>query len=91
MPRRARRKAGRRLIVSFLKQDLARAWFKRAADEADQRRLAGAVGADQAENLTRCQCEADILECDQSGEISGRVTDLQQGFHNRCLRMFSMK
>ena len=55
----------------------------RAADQADQRRLAGTVGADQPEYLSRGQRETDIVDGNQSGEMPRRITNFQDGFHSR--------
>ena len=41
---------------------------QRAGDEVEHRRLAGAVGTDQADDLARAHVEADVVDRDQAAE-----------------------
>ncbi len=52
-----------------LEQYLAFARCQRAADQTDQRRLAGAVRADQTQNLALRQRKADMIDCRQPGKM----------------------
>ena len=61
--------------------DLAGARPMHAGDEIDQRRLAGAVGTDQADDLTRPQFERDVVDGDQAAEAAGYVGEPQHGGH----------
>ena len=51
---------------------------QRAADAVDQRRLAGAVGADQAEALARRDREVDAVERDEAAEALAQTCDFEQ-------------
>ena len=53
-----------------------------AADEVEQRRLAGAVGADQCGDRARRHREADLVDGAQTAEGARGVRDLEQ---RRCL------
>ena len=48
-----------------------------AGDAVEHRRLACAVGADQAEDLAAVQVERDAVEGDDASEADGHITDAQ--------------
>src|SRR5215207_953035 len=54
---------------------------QRAADAVDQRRLARAVGPDQAEPLARLDLEVDAVERDEAAEALAEAADLQERRH----------
>ena len=81
MPSRAMRSGGRRSMRSSPYQNLAGAGPMHAGDEIDQGRLAGAVGTDQADDLTRPQFERDVVDGDQAAEAAGYVGEPQHGGH----------
>ena len=51
-----------------LEEDCTFARFERSADQADQRRFAGAVGTDQTENLIAFKRESDFDQSPQAHE-----------------------
>lgn len=59
------RHLGDLLIYDFLtaNEDLPAGWLQKTIQVLDQRRLAGAVLADQCDKLTFLDCQIDILEC----------------------------
>ena len=59
--------------------------LQRAADAIDQRALARAVRADQAEPLARLHLEIDAVERDEAAEALADIVDVQQRAHD-CLR-----
>src|SRR5208283_233243 len=65
--------------VVAVDRDRAAARLDDAADDVDQRRLAGAVGAEQGENLAAADLEIDGLERDQT-----RCVGLRQVFYADC-------
>ena len=49
-----------------------------AADDADQRRFAGAVGAEQGENLALLYFKIDVLKSRKAGGVSfGKIGDTE--------------
>jgi hypothetical protein len=83
--RREADRAARRLVVVDRvvaeDRDLAAGRLREPGRAVDQRRLAGAVGPEQAEELTRLDVERDALErLDAGGVALDEVGDLQ------CLR-----
>jgi uncharacterized protein (DUF4415 family) len=54
--------------VATLDQDLAAVGPQKAIQQIEQRRLAGAVGADDAQNLVTMELEADVLDGLQAPE-----------------------
>jgi hypothetical protein len=55
----------------------ARRHRQRAGQQVEHRRLAGAVRADQADDLARIDVEADVVDGDQPAEALGRVAHRQ--------------
>src|SRR5262249_5596242 len=64
---------------------------ERAADHADERGLAGAIGSDQTENFAGGQRKTDIADRDESCESPGQISNVEQRTHSRWARMFCMK
>src|SRR5919202_1371365 len=54
-------------------------WRQRAADQVDQRRLAGAVGADDAQPLALAHRDTEIVDGGQAAEVLAHATEVQQG------------
>ena len=55
-----------------------------AADDADQRRLAGAVGAEQREDLAAADLEVDVLESVEAGGVGlGDAGDGDDGWWHK--------
>src|SRR6185437_9068229 len=57
--------------------------LQRAADAVDQRALAGAVRADQAESFAGVDVEADVVERNEAAEPLADILHAQQGGHLR--------
>ena len=71
-----------------VEEHLSRAWGIDAAQNADQRRLAGAVVADQADQLAGMEIHRDVLEGVEGTEMEVEVPDLDKGMsagHARVL------
>ena len=71
----ARWQAGRSLAAEL---DLAARQRQHAGDQVEDRALAGAVRADQADDLARPDLEADLVDRDQAAEPLARLVDLEQ-------------
>ena len=69
-PARARRCAGSELTSSPEELDGAVGRHE-AADRVEQRRLAGAVGADEADHLAGLGAEVDVVDGDDAAEAHG--------------------
>src|SRR3984893_4538521 len=65
--------------VFALKDDLARGRAFDAHDRLHRGRFAGAVGADQAENLARAQIEAEVLHGSEATVALGEAADFENG------------
>jgi hypothetical protein len=52
---------------------------QRAGNAVDERRLSGAVGADQTETLALANIDTDIVERNEAAEASGNGAHLEQG------------
>jgi hypothetical protein len=52
---------------------------QRARDEVEDRRLAGAVRADQRADLARLDAEVDLVDCHQRAEAAHQAAALKQG------------
>src|SRR4051812_17043369 len=68
---------GKPVDALSLEVDLAGGGKERPADQADERRLAGPVRADEAENLTGEDLEGDVGEGGESAEPLGQLADLE--------------
>ena len=71
MPRWAAAVRRQAVDARALEPDLALVGRKRAADQVDERRLAGAVGPDQPEDLAACERETDVVDRYEPLEASG--------------------
>ena len=68
--------------VVAVDRDLAGGRNQNAADDADQRRLAGAVGAEQGEDLATFDVEIDLLQRPEPGRVGlGEIFDGNDGLH----------
>ena len=56
---------------------------KQAAERLDDGGLAGAIGAEEAEELTFADLEADILHRGERAESDGEVVGCNDGGHSR--------
>src|SRR6185312_2836466 len=65
--------------ISAVEQDLAGAGSRFAEDRHHQSRLAGAVGADQRDDLTSDNVEIDALECLDLAVGGTKAPDREQG------------
>ena len=68
-----------------LEADAAGCRLVDAADEIEDRRLAGAVRADDREDLALVDAEADAVDRLDAAEMHGQIFDLEQ-----CHRFFSL-
>ncbi|MCZ7562293.1 MAG: hypothetical protein M5U30_21580 [Burkholderiaceae bacterium] len=75
-PRDARRVEPRDLAA--VEADAARCRRQRARDAVEQRGLAGAVRADEPEQLARGHAEAHVVDRAQAGEVAAQTADLEQ-------------
>ncbi len=50
-----------------------------AADRVQQRRLARAVGADEADDLARDRAEVDLVDRDEPAEVNGELARREHG------------
>src|SRR4029077_18644786 len=57
----------------------ARVGLVEARDQVEERRLAGAVGPDQADDLALAHVERDVVDRDDPAEPSRHVLDREQG------------
>jgi hypothetical protein len=64
-----------------VEQDLAGGRLDDARHALDQRRLAGAVGTEQAVDLARLHVEVDALERAHAGELLDEPADLEDRAH----------
>src|SRR5436190_840086 len=72
-----------------LVQDFAGARRKDAGDDVDQRTLAGAVRADQSDDLSRFECERDIVDGADAAEGAADIPELEQcGHAEAALRQY---
>ena len=58
----------------------------RAGERADERRLAGAVAADQADDLARVEVDADVVDGVDAAERDADVAHLDQRHALGCVR-----
>src|SRR5262249_31406435 len=68
-----------------VEQDLPRAGPQRAGDQAEQRGLARAVGADHAEDLAGAEREIDAIERGEASEASGQAAGREQRHGERII------
>ena len=85
MPRRTRSWALRRGDVFAAQADAARVGLERSGQLADQRRLAGAVRADDGMDFARVDVEVERIGGDQSAEALGQAAHLEQRHAGRRL------
>ena len=65
--------------VAVLKDDCSRSWLDGPGEDAQQRCLAGAVGADQAINPSRLEVEAHLVQRSQPGKVLGHAVNAKDG------------
>ena len=77
----------RRLVGQFGAHvvDVARCRCVDAADQVEDGRLAGAIGADQGEHLTLFDIEADIVHSQDASKANTEISCGQQGLHGGWL------
>src|SRR6267142_2845991 len=63
---------------SSRERDLAAVGAERAGEQVEHRGLAGAIRADQAEDLAGTHLEADIVDSDEAAKSPLRVADLEE-------------
>ena len=70
----------RRRVVDLLAEhrDRAAGGGQHAGDQVEGRALAGAVGADQRDDLAGLDVEGNVVDGDHAAELLARVVDLQQ-------------
>ena len=73
----------RRKVGDVVPQEGDRAAGSReeAADEVEDRGLAGAIGADEAQDLPGVDLEVEALDCREATEVLGESLRLEQGVH----------
>ena len=86
MPRAHALFGRKRRDVAAVEQDRARGRREEAADQIEERRLAGAVGADHGAQLARLDGERDVVDGDQAAEALRDVVDLEQAHALAALR-----
>ena len=69
-----------------VEQDLTRVGVEDAGDHADERGLAGAIGAEQSEDRTLIEVEAEFVDGNLCSEVLLQVGDLQDSHRQRVLR-----
>src|SRR5262249_1522144 len=74
---------GQARAITPLEQDAAFVRMVEAADDVQERRLAGAVGADDREDLSALDVQADIAQGEQRAEAHAHTFHLQQGTRDR--------
>ncbi len=57
-----------------------------ARDHLDQRRLAGAIVADQRHHFPRMKIKREVLNCGDTAEGFADILELQNGVHDVALR-----
>ena len=63
--------------VAFADDDGACQRPLEAGEDVDQRRLAGAVRADQSENLAAFEPDTDFIDCDETAKPDGHTLRLE--------------
>ena len=81
-----RRRPQQRLPVE---DEIARLRLVQPRDHVEERRLAGAVRADQPDDLARVRLDRDVVQRDYPAEQPGDVLDREQGRHPRTLKRFT--
>ena len=77
-PRRTRAACGSAVMSSPLKQDTPGRWRQPAGDQVDERRLAGAVRADQRMARTGLETEMNVVRHDQRAEAFVQADGFQR-------------
>src|SRR5205823_3007205 len=74
--------------IGLLESDGARVRLEEAADDIDERRLAGAVGADERQHLALANGEVDVVHRVRIAEVLGQLAGGEQAHDAGALRHF---